>query len=76
MAQVTIYLDEETAARLRAAVASSGLSTSAWIARLVRERTSTEWPAEVAALACAWSNFPSLEELRESEAEDVPREPL
>ncbi len=76
MAQVTIYLDDGTEARLRAAAADAGVSMSAWLARLVRERTSTEWPSEVAALAGAWSDIPTAKELRKSAGLDVPREPL
>ena len=50
---------------------------SAWLSRLVRERTSTSWPEDVVALAGAWSDdFPSAEELRAADGVDVPRESL
>lgn len=76
MAQVTIYMDDDTVARMRAAAEQAGLSMSAWLARLVRERTRTEWPAEVAALAGAWADVPDAEELRTGSASDFPREEL
>ncbi len=74
MAQVTIYMDDDTVARMRTAAEQAGLSMSAWLARLVRERMQTEWPAEVASLAGAWSDLPCAEELRRCGADDVPRE--
>lgn len=75
MAQVTIYMDDETAARMRASARAAGVSMSAWLAHLVRERTRTEWPAEVASLAGAWADFPSAEEIRSTQGADLPREP-
>jgi hypothetical protein len=76
MAQVTIYMDDDTMARMRAAAQAAGLSMSAWLAQLVQERTRTEWPREVAALAGAWRDLPSAEELRAGQPVDVVRETL
>lgn len=74
MAQVTIYLDDELLARTRAAAEAAGLSVSAWLARLARERTRTVWPEDVSALAGAWRDLPTAEEIRAEQAQDVPRE--
>lgn len=76
MSQVTIYLDEETARSARAAAAAAGLSVSRWITDLIRERASTEWPRDVAALAGLWPDFPLAEGLRRDRPEDVDREGL
>lgn len=76
MAQVTLYLDDETHQRMRAAAEAEGLSMSSWLGRLVRERTREEWPPEVAALAGAWPDLPDAEILRQGEVEDLPRESL
>ncbi len=76
MAQVTIYLDDDLLARTRAAAEAAGLSVSAWMARLVRDRTRSEWPDDVAALAGAWRDLPTAEELRATQAQDAPREEL
>lgn len=77
MAQVTIYMDDETAARMRASAKAAGVSMSAWLSRLVRERTRASWPQDVVALAGAWSDdFPSAEDLRAGEGVDLPRESL
>ncbi|MBN2800515.1 MAG: CopG family transcriptional regulator [Deltaproteobacteria bacterium] len=76
MAQVTIYMDDETHLLMKEAARQSGLSMSAWLSRLVRERTRQTWPAEVAALAGAWQDLPTAEELRAPLAADVAREEL
>jgi hypothetical protein len=69
-------MDDDTMARMRAAADAAGLSMSAWLAQLVRERTRTEWPPEIARLAGAWRDLPSAEDLRASQAADVARETL
>jgi hypothetical protein len=74
--QVTLYMDDETLGRMRAAAEAAGVSMSAWLAQLVRERTRTEWPREVAALAGAWRGAPSAEELRGDQPADIAREIL
>ena len=56
MAQLTLYIDDETAVRMRTAANAAGVSFSRWVADLVRQRTQTTWPAEVVALAGAWSD--------------------
>lgn len=74
MGQLTIYLDDETAERVKAAAESSGMSLSRWIATVVREKTETVWPAAVTNLAGAWPDFPTAEELRGSQPPDTERE--
>ncbi len=77
MAQVTIYLDEETEERMDKAVRDSGLSRSRWVAGLIRERTRTEWPESFKRLiGASGEDFPSVGEIREGLGEDVPRKPL
>ncbi len=76
MSQVTLYLDEETAARMKMAARSEGLSQSQWVARLIRERIGTEWPKSVAALAGAWADLPLADEIRADVGTDVEREPF
>lgn len=76
MGQVTLYLDVDTEAKLREAAKAAGISQSQWVARLIRERTSSQWPDSVSRLAGAWADFPTAEELRSGEVEDLPREPI
>jgi hypothetical protein len=44
MPQLSIYLDEETAALLDRAVSISGTSVSKWVGRQIRESLKTQWP--------------------------------
>jgi hypothetical protein len=77
MSQITLYLDDETAARMKAAAAAEGLSQSKWVVKLIQQRTTMEWPSSVASLAGAWADLPDPESLRENEcASDVRRESL
>lgn len=70
MGRITIYLDDESERRLKSAAAAAGMPVSRWVAQLVREKTRTEWPDEVRALAGVWADFPDTEELRRSAAEE------
>jgi hypothetical protein len=78
MGQVTLYIDNETEEKLKAAAKAAGVSQSRWVADLIREKTATEWPASVVQLAGAWAedDFPSLEEIRKGLPPDLPREPF
>lgn len=76
MAQVTIYLDDELLTRTRAAAEAAGLSVSSWLAGLVRDRTRSAWPEDIAALAGAWRDLPMAEEIRVAQVQDLPREGL
>jgi hypothetical protein len=76
LAQVTIYLEDEIAAQAKKAAAEAGLSQSRWIAELIRERTSENWPADFLKLGGAWPDFPTLDAIRGHEGEDLPREPM
>jgi hypothetical protein len=76
MAQVTLYLDEETKERMRKAAKAAGLSQSRWLAELVRKGTASEWPAEVRELAGSWPEFPETDDLRSGSGRDVGRERL
>jgi len=77
MAQVTIYLDDDSDNRLKEAARAEGISVSKWIARLIEEKTRSEWPSSVRTLAGAWSaDFPEAENLRQGLGVDLPRATL
>ncbi|OGA13272.1 MAG: CopG family transcriptional regulator [Betaproteobacteria bacterium RIFCSPHIGHO2_12_FULL_69_13] len=73
MGQVTIYLDDETENKARAAARAEGVPLSKWVAERIRRRAGSEWPEAVRALAGAWPDFPSVEQIRKSKAKDVRR---
>jgi hypothetical protein len=76
MSQITLYLDENTAAAVRRAAESEGVSQSQWVSRLIRERTRSEWPESVKVLAGAWTDIPLADEIRTGCGQDIEREPF
>lgn len=72
MAQLTLQIDSETAAKVQQAAEREGLSQDEWISRLIRIRLA-DWPDSVKRLAGAWPDL-EAETLRPSQ--DVPRETL
>jgi hypothetical protein len=73
MAQVTLYIDEPTQARLREAAARQQVSQSQYVADLIRRATDPAWPDEVLALAGSVPDFPGVEALREGLPPDTAR---
>lgn len=71
MAQVTIYLDDETEQKARAAARSKGVSLSKWVAERVRQGALSDWPDYVRELAGAWRDLPSAEQLRKLKGRDA-----
>lgn len=76
MGQVTIYLDDEIEAKMRAAAQSENLSQSKWVAQLIKEKTLDQWPESVVRLAGTWDDMPMSEEIRSSSGVDTIREKL
>ncbi len=64
MAQITLYIDDATQAKLREAAAQRKVSQSQFVADLIRRATADAWPAAVLALAGSVPDFPLAEELR------------
>jgi hypothetical protein len=73
MAQVTLYLDEDTAAKLKKAARQAGLPRSRWLAKLIQERTATEWPQAVKDLAGTWPDLETAIGLRRRTGRDTRR---
>lgn len=76
MGQLTLYLDDETEAKMKAAAKAAGVSQSRWVAQVIREKTAAAWPESVTRLAGAWADLPTAEELRRGMPADARREPL
>ncbi len=75
MGQVTIYLDNETENKLKKTARASKKSVSKWVAAIINEKVSTEWPQDIADLAGSWKNdFPTLNEIRSTHGVDAKRE--
>jgi predicted transcriptional regulator len=56
MSQITIYLDDTLADRLRKAAERDGMSLSSWVAQVIADRTADTWPAEILALSGTWAD--------------------
>ena len=77
MGQVTIYLDHEIENKMKNAAKSSHISVSKWVANIIQEKMSTEWPEDVVKLAGSWKDdFPALDEIRSTHVADHHRERL
>ncbi len=78
MAQLTIYLDDQTEKLLKTHVESSGESASKWVAEAVRRRANSEWPADILSLFGSWKDedFLDTSELRRGFGKDVRREKI
>ncbi len=77
MGQVTIYLDGKTEMKMKKAAKSSSLSVSKWVAGIIEEKTATEWPQDITRLAGSWKeDFPEMDEIRDGQGQDYPREDL
>lgn len=76
MGQVTIYLEDEIEQKMVANAKAMKQSKSKWIANVIREKLTDEWPTTVQELPGSWGDFPSLEELRDSDQADIERESL
>jgi hypothetical protein len=76
MAQVTIYVDSDLEAKMRAAAQAMNLSQSKWITNIIREKLDNEWPANVIVLTGAWADFPEAEEIRSAMGVDTEREQI
>ncbi len=74
MGQITVYLDDQTEAEMNTAVKASGISKSKWVARVIHEKAGCDWPEKITQLAGSWSDFPTLEEIRQPNTEDAKRE--
>jgi len=75
MGQVTIYLDNEIENQMKIAAKTNHLSVSKWVAKIIKDEIATEWPQNIVNMAGSWENdFPSLEEIRSTQAVDNHRE--
>ena len=76
MGQVTIYLDAKIEKKARAAARAARLSLSKWVAGRIDQGTRAEWPASFRALAGAWEDAPTAQQIRATYGRDIPRSRL
>jgi len=64
MAQITLYIDAATQARLRDAASQQKVSQSQFVADLIRRATDNVWSPQALALFGSDPDFPLADELR------------
>ncbi len=74
MAQVTIYMDNNLETKVKEVANSLNLSISKFISSLLEKNIQNEWNENIKNLSGSWSDFPTLDEIRESKVDDVKRE--
>ncbi len=82
MTQVTLYFDDDAAARARAGAAATKMSLSGWVTKLIKDHTppvdDNGYPPgffeSIKASAGIWDDFPTQEQIRADIGHDLPRE--
>jgi hypothetical protein len=75
MAQVMLYLDEDTDRAMRKAAERAGLPYSRWVAGLIRAAARESWPEDFLALSGSLPDAPLTKDIRATDAPDLPRIP-
>jgi len=74
MAQVTIYIANELENQIKAMATSLNISVSKFISTTLEQKIKNEWSHSSRKLVGSWDDFPTLEEIRNNENKDIPRE--
>ena len=76
MAQITIYINSELESKVKKIANSLNISISKYISTIVEKNIEDSWNPKVKKLAGSWSDFPTVEEIRNNSAKDIKREEL
>lgn len=85
MAQIVLTLDDAVLEQVLHQAKAENLSSASWLDKLIKQRVgmlnqsnkvNNQWSSDVQELAGTWQDFPSLEDIRHSTSQDMPREPL
>ena len=76
MAKITIYINSELESKVKKIASSLNISISKYISTIVEKNIEDSWNPKVKKLAGSWSDFPAIEEIRDSSAKDIKREEL
>ncbi len=74
MSQITIYIPNDLESKIKAKASSLNISISKFIATILEQKVQNEWSSQSHKLAGAWDDFPTLQEIRADQEQDVPRE--
>jgi len=74
MAQVTIYMANDLETQIKAMASSLNISISKFISTILEQKVQNEWSSGSRKLAGSWDDFPTLQEIRANQGDDVQRE--
>lgn len=74
MAQVTIYIPNDLESKIKAKANSLNISISKFISTILEHKVQNEWSDQSRNLAGSWEDFASIEEIRDNQGQDAPRE--
>jgi len=74
MAQVTIYIDNNLEENIKRLAKNTGESISKFISKILEQNISSNWDNEIKDLAGSWSDFPTIEDIKNTQAKDTKRE--
>jgi hypothetical protein len=74
MAQVTIYIPNNLESQIKMMASSLNISISKYISTILEQKVQNEWSSNSRKLAGSWDDFPTLQEIRTNQGNDVQRE--
>lgn len=76
MSQITLTLDDEVTAIIDKRANAENITPDLWLSQFIKQQVKQhqEWSPEVKALAGNWADFPSLDEIRDTQGDDITRE--
>jgi hypothetical protein len=74
MAQITIYINNDLESKVKEIAASQKTSISKYISTVIEKNIDNNWNPKIKNLAGSWSDFPSIEEIRNNNNLDAQRE--
>jgi len=74
MAQITIYISNDLESKVKEIAASQDTSISKYISTVIEKNINNNWNPKIKNLAGSWSDFPTIEEIRNNDTQDAQRE--
>jgi hypothetical protein len=74
MAQITIYINNDLESKVKEIAAAQETSISKYISTVIERNINNNWNPKIKNLAGSWSDFPSIEEIRNNNNLDTKRE--
>jgi len=74
MAQITIYINNDLESKVKEIANSLDTSISKYISTVIERNLSNNWNPKTKKLAGSWSDFPTIEEIRNNNTLDAQRE--